>query len=821
MKIAIDGQTLVSPDANRGIGNYVRSLTQAFSRIKGHEFYLLNWGVPMHGVESSGSLRCVRLSASPLEPLPGLDTRYHRRNAAIRQFIRREGVDLLFNPNPMQLSVEAVSRVYPVPLVSTLHDLTPFQLPDLFLKGERNLAFEERYSTRFLHMKRHSTHIIADSDATRGDAVSHSAAAPENISVVRCGIAEVFRSGGRDCDPSELLTRTGVATKSGYLLSVGGYNLKKNFSMVFKALGRLAPGLLADRPLIMAGPIDDGEWAVLEGFRMEHCPNLRVYRTGYVTDRELAGLYRSAGALLFISLHEGFGLPVAEAFGCGCPVVTSNTSSLPEIAGGAALLCDPDSAESISVAIARLLESSQLRDELRSKGLTRAEEFSWDKAAVEASAVFEKVVSECSSTRSGKVTIPKLAWVSPLPPDNGGVAAYSASLLHEIGADYSVTLVTSHRADALPEDLRLFPRVKPDVYDLLSQRGEFLPVVHICNNVAQGATPFEWQWRSRRKHCDALAIVHDLNIHGFLLDYMVRNESPSAGCGREGYRALLGHAHGEAGIQEAGQVLESGQFPDIPRFPCHRYITQVSRAVVTHSLWGKARLENCSDAAPVFLMPLGIEHPLRADETSVARFRNERSADSGDMLIVCAGFLEPSRRIDVVIAALANLARLGVSAKLVLAGKAEPSHREWLGRVAEAHNVRGRVEFLDYLSRDDEFLTCLAAADVVVHLRHPTNGESSATILRALSLGRPVIVSNSDSYRELPDELCWKVDADKHEQALLTEYLKVLLTRPDVRQVIGVTAPDYIARHHAWPAIAGRFKAIVREVVSLPEQRIG
>ena len=103
----------------------------------------------------------------------------------------------------------------------------------------------------------------------------------------------------------------------------------------------------------------------------------RVHFAGLVPDAELPSLYRSAEALVFASLYEGFGLPVLEAMACGTPVVTANTSALPEVAGDASLLVDPSSVEEIAAAMERIVTDTSLRQQLRERGLTQAARFSW------------------------------------------------------------------------------------------------------------------------------------------------------------------------------------------------------------------------------------------------------------------------------------------------------------------------------------------------------------------------------------------------------------------------------------------------------------
>jgi glycosyltransferase involved in cell wall biosynthesis len=107
----------------------------------------------------------------------------------------------------------------------------------------------------------------------------------------------------------------------------------------------------------------------------------QVHFTGLVPEEKLPSLYRGAEALIFPSLYEGFGLPLLEAMACGTPVVTADTTALPEVAGGAALLVDPTSVEHIAEAMKRIVSDTFLRQQLREKGLARAAQFSWDSTA--------------------------------------------------------------------------------------------------------------------------------------------------------------------------------------------------------------------------------------------------------------------------------------------------------------------------------------------------------------------------------------------------------------------------------------------------------
>jgi glycosyltransferase involved in cell wall biosynthesis len=413
--------------------------------------------------------------------------------------------------------------------------------------------------------------------------------------------------------------------------------------------------------------------------------------------------------------------------------------------------------------------------------------------------------------RAFQAARPTLLWHSPLPPDPGGLALYSASLLEHLRSSHDIVLVTPHARTALSEPLQSLKVVTPDEAALWPPDSA-LPVYHMGNNVEQCA----WIFQALRQR-PGLVVVHDLNIHGFLLDcygrgvarpgWFARWREPSWPR-RHPYWQMLHEAHGDAGARAAEAFLRDGAEPDIAALPCHRLLTRSAAAVVAHSRMAVSQLESNGDQVPVVHLPLGIEHPIPEPPGGAARFRAGLGLTASDFLIVCGGFFEPSRRIDKVIEALALLRESGRQPHLALAGAMEPAHRDWLAGLAARRGVATQVHFLGFLSDDAEFVSGLHAADIIVHLRHPTHGETSATVHRALSVGRPVIVSDVDAYRELPDDCCWKLETGPDEAVLLAAYIDQLILRPNVRQVMGEWGRCYIAQTHAWPHIAKAFAQI-------------
>jgi glycosyltransferase involved in cell wall biosynthesis len=253
-------------------------------------------------------------------------------------------------------------------LTATIHDLTCWLMPELHTPG--NVRADREFADRIL---RRADGLIAVSENTRQDAIRVLGIAPERIRTIHSGIAENFY----DATP--------VLRNRPYVLYVGTIEPRKNIDTLLDAWAMLKPSLREEFDLIIAGPRGWSSEETLARVERE-----AVY-LGYVPEDQLPGL--TAGAIVFVypSLYEGFGFPVAQAMAAGVPVLTSNNSCLPEIAGDAAILIDPRSASEIASALTRMLESETLLADLAARGRTRADAFRWEKCATESLHFFRSV----------------------------------------------------------------------------------------------------------------------------------------------------------------------------------------------------------------------------------------------------------------------------------------------------------------------------------------------------------------------------------------------------------------------------------------------
>jgi glycosyltransferase involved in cell wall biosynthesis len=260
-----------------------------------------------------------------------------------------------------------------IPFTATIHDLTCWKMPALH--SDANVRADREFAERVL---KRAAGIIAVSETTRRDAVEVLGIAPERIRTVYNGVADAYFDAPAPPPRSKP-----------YALFVGTIEPRKNLDRLLDAWSLLPKDVRASCDLLLAGGAGWRCESLLD--RLKN-PPAGVKWLGYYPEAQMPGLIRGAALLVYPSLYEGFGLPVAQAMACGTPCVTSNVSCLPEIAGDAAILVNPESPEEISRAILRLLEQPEERARLAAAGRARAERlFRWRRAARESLEFFRQV----------------------------------------------------------------------------------------------------------------------------------------------------------------------------------------------------------------------------------------------------------------------------------------------------------------------------------------------------------------------------------------------------------------------------------------------
>jgi len=276
--------------------------------------------------------------------------------------------------------------------VATIHDMVPSLYPDI--TEERFVAFHDAV-LRSIDVER--DWVMCISESTKRDFIGVTGMADDHIFMMPLAAsAEIFRP---EEDPTRLqsvLSRYGIAGGR-YVLSVCTLEPRKNLTRLVSAFASLAANpALDDVRLVLVGAVGWKTEPLMEKIRAVGLPSGRLMLLGHVPDEDLGALLTGAAVFAYPSLYEGFGLPALEAMQCGAPVVTSNTSSLPEVVGDAAICVDPTNEDALAQALTDVLLIPALAADLRRRGLDRAKSFTWRRTMDTAVAAYVEMLARAS-----------------------------------------------------------------------------------------------------------------------------------------------------------------------------------------------------------------------------------------------------------------------------------------------------------------------------------------------------------------------------------------------------------------------------------------
>lgn len=369
----------------------------------------------------------------------------------------------------------------------------------------------------------------------------------------------------------------------------------------------------------------------------------------------------------------------------------------------------------------------------------------------------------------------KVAYFSPMPPAKSGIADYSAALVEELGKLVHLEVFAGEGKAFDP--------------------GQFeVAVYQIGNN------PYhEHAYRTALVH-PGVVVMHEANLHHLITDLTIRRDD------WDGYIAECAYNGGEAAgaFAERVRALEVG--PDYEGLPMLRRLNEHAKAAIVHSHAVRSELRRAGFGGPV----ARILHGAWLVDTDRMAWRHRLGLNERTPLVGIFGFLKPYKRIAEALRAFRRLLRVEPDAKLILVGEPHPDFA--LASMIRGLGLSEAVRVLGF-TPIEEFNGYLGACDIVLNLRFPTVGESSGTLLRALGMGKAVLVSDIGSFAEYPDDVVLKVPVDATEEDVLFEYLSLLASRVDVRREFGRRARKWVSEECSWVHTAERYAAFLEAVV--------
>ena len=368
------------------------------------------------------------------------------------------------------------------------------------------------------------------------------------------------------------------------------------------------------------------------------------------------------------------------------------------------------------------------------------------------------------------------AFFSPLPPSRSGIADYSEALIESLKPLVELEVFSSgeRRFDPTEFDVALYQVGNNQFHDFVYQAALRHPGV---------------------------VVMHESNLHHLVSDLTIRRDD------WDSYVRECEYNGGAAAREFAERVRALEVGPDYEGLPMTRRLLESARGLVVHSRYMEAEMRAAGYSGPIAVIPHGAWIP-EADRNA---YRDKLGLDEITPLVGIFGFLKPYKRIGESLRAFRRLMRLVPDARMILVGEPHPEYP--IEPMIRSMGLSANVRLLGFAPQED-FVGYLGACDIVLNLRYPTVGESSGTLLRALGVGRAVMVSEIGSFQEFPEEVCLKVPVGAGEEELIFEYLNLLVSRPDVAQALGAHARDYVARECNWAAVARRYAEFLESVAS-------
>lgn len=821
MKILVDLTACQTNSRSRGIGRYSLELIRALIKQRGrHDVVcmadpLLSDGFEALRQEFIRSLPVGNFLPCHHDPIPAGTPLWDNPQTQLAATLIRQSrqaitPDLVLTPSFFE-EWGMIQAVVPLPLpqttdykqVAILYDLIPYLFRDRYLDPEP--AVRDWYLGRLGALQNFDL-LLAISEATRQDAIQKLHIAPERVINISGAASPHFRKLDLSAaTQDDFLKKLGIDRP--FVFYLGGHDFRKNITGALRAFAGMPRGISAGCQLVVnsAGI----ETVLRDQARALGLSEQDVVLISRVTDEDLLLLYNLCAVFIFPSFYEGFGLPVLEAMACGAPTLAADNSSLPEVVGRADALFDASSPESMAAKIVQVLTDAEFREELSRYGLERARQFSWESTARRAWEAMEVVQQDSRWRRVIPAYRPaknreRIAFLSPLPPQESGIAEYSAELLPHLSREFAIDLFVEPglNLDDVPH-LRAF-RAYP-YGDLMGRRDHYATVVYQHGNSALHAHMFELE-----QHFPGVVVLHD-----FFLSHLVRHLHLPKG----DFPQELDYSHGLQGLI-AYQVKGHDLVWD---WPMNWRVLQNAKEVVVHSPFQKKLLDRhyrsgWQPRLNLVPQPRSVEPETSAAERRLVR---EQLGIREDSFVYCSfGFIAPTKLNEKVVESfrLAQLSANKTCELIFVGGHFDDIYREKLFGLLRSLDLEGRVHTTGFVE-PGKYRKYFQAADAAIQLRHNSRGETSRAVLDCMAFGLPVILNRHGTLDDYRDEDVVKI-ADPVTTGDLARAMTRLQTDDAFRGEKGRRARNAISAVHAPETAAAAYAEVIYKAINADDRRL-
>lgn len=797
MRIVIDLQGAQSESRFRGIGRYSLNIAKAIAENRqDNEVIIALNGLFFDTIEP---IRAEFDGILPQEniriwhgvgPVWARDPQNKTRIETSEKI--REAFLLSFNPDIVLItslfegfidnavtSIKTFDQKTPVAVI--VYDLIPLLMADVYLKP--NPLYKSYYFQKIEHLKKADLYLSI-SDSSKDELTQTLGVSPDAVSAIYAGIdTKLFKKIDISLDEKETLFKK-FSIKKDFLMYTGAGDSRKNQEGLIKAYARLSPALRKHYQLVFVAKFGEKELEKYKDIiKQEGLNDDDVVFTGYISDEELAKLYNLCTLFVFPSKHEGFGLPALEAMACGAAVIGSNTSSIPEVIGSEEALFDPYDVKSIADKMEYALENDSLLQGLKQYGLNQANKFSWTisaKIALEAMEhYFLKSKNAIDLVYNKK---PKLALLTPLPPEKSGISDYSAELLPYLSKYYDIDVVVNQNSvtdEWISKNLNI-----RDIEYFKDNYEDYARVLYHIGN-----SPFHSHMFDLIEHFSGIAVLHDFFLSSIMAYLEIANKDNTFINSlylSHGYRAVK-----ERAFSELSQV--------ILEYPCNLSVIENALGVIVHSEFSKDLAEKYygkSIARGWRVIPQLRNIAKQYSDDEIKKLKKELRFAEDDFIVCSFGFLDKTKLNDKLLKAYmeSDLVK-NKNCYLIFVGENEGGeYGKNLLKNIESSGLTNRIKITGYADRAT-YQKYLAVCDMAVQLRTLSRGETSRAILDCMAHSKAVICNANGSFGYFPKNCVYMLNDDFGDEELI-KALQNLYLDGKMRKTLGENAKEYIKENN-------------------------
>ena len=693
-------------------------------------------------------------------------------------------------------------------IIVTIYDLIPVIFWDNYIE-----PMEDKYKIEYfkrLGYLENVDYILAISETTKNDLIELLEIPTNKIKVIYGSIDEIYETAhSSNIERKKIRRRYNI--DGDFILNTPGIDYRKNIHGLFKSFYYLSKEIMKNLSLVLVCKLSEEEERSLRNqWKNLGLPSNRLILTNYIPVEDLVQLYDSAKMFIFPSLYEGLGIPVLEAMSRGCPVITSNNSSLAEICESAAIYVNPYDPKEIAFTMEKLFQNDDILSKMKDTGLRQWRKFSWKKAAFNVLKCYETFdfYTQRRSTQNKKY---RIALFTPLSPLSSGISDYSEELLPFLKDffDIDIFIDTGYNPtnNDITDNFEIYSHEK--FSDINNDRNYDLCIYQMGNS------EYHQYMLKYIVGYPGITVLHDLNIHNFIY-YIVCHKNGVFDMSK--YLDLAFRNHGYQGFNNIKKRIQSLDTYDIS-YNFTKEIIDNSILTLVHSKYGEDLYKKSYHFCDINKIDMGCDVDNSYEELLNKKIELKKEYGYKDDIIISTfGRIIYSKRIDILLKAFSKLIndRKMKNLKLILVGGFYNDMEKEVNDIIKAENLSDFIEITGFVDKN-VFKDYLYCTDICVNLRYPSAGETSATLIRALSTGISVIATNYMQYNDFPNDCCWKVDIDDNEVNLLTEYLFELASNEELRKIMSKNAYDYAKKNNSFENAIEQYRRAINHTIRYKE----